>query len=88
MRQAQRASVLPYLYISLSANDQQGGVHFNLTNFGIPAGNTILMVEFGPPGSQKLLPDVLRLFEIAEVPRSWYSERWRVRSDRIVPDRL
>jgi hypothetical protein len=156
MRQAQRASVLPYLYISLSANDQQG-IHLNLTNSGIgpamiddvkihykgreipgdpydffiaerpeiaklglgvdkiqkgrliPAGATIQMVEFGSPGTQKLLPDVLRLFEIAEVPRSWYAnlgtaggekavieilfssvygERWRVRSDRIVPDRL
>src|SRR5438128_5672123 len=34
MRQAQRASVLPYLYISLMANDQQG-VTLNLTNSGI-----------------------------------------------------
>jgi hypothetical protein len=74
----------------------------------IPAGATILMVEFGM-GGEKLLPDVLRLFELAEVPRAWYTrfgaasgekavieityksvygDRWRVRSDRIVPERL
>ncbi|HET9831769.1 MAG TPA: hypothetical protein VFP91_08665, partial [Vicinamibacterales bacterium] len=74
----------------------------------IPAGATIQMVEFGTNG-QKLLPDVLRLFEIAEVPRAWYTtfgavggekavieityksvygDRWRVRSDRIVPEKL
>ena len=34
MRQAQHASVLPYLYISLSANDQTG-VRLLLTNSGI-----------------------------------------------------
>ena len=153
MRQAQHASVLPYLYISLGANDQQG-VRLMLTNSGIgpalvdevhiryqskdfnadpydfilsqrpdlakmglgvdkvqtgrliPAGATIQMVEFGASG-QKSLPDVLRLFEIAEVPRAWYAavgaavgekaiieityksvygDRWRVRSDRIVPE--
>jgi hypothetical protein len=73
----------------------------------IPAGATIQMM--GSDGSEKLLPDMLRLFEIAEVPRSWYADagaaggdkaviditfesvygdRWRVRSDRIVPDQL
>ena len=152
-RQAQHASVLPYLYISLGANEQQG-VRLMLSNSGIgpalvdevhvrykgrdfnsdpydfilaqrpdmakaglgvdkvqtgrliPAGATIQMVEFGM-GGQKLLPDVLRLFEIAEVPRAWYTsvgaargekavieityksvygDRWRVRSDRIVPE--
>jgi hypothetical protein len=67
------------------------------------------MVGIGPAAGQKFLPDALRLFEIAEVPRSWYTglgvaggdkavieitfssvygDRWRVRSDRIVPDRL
>jgi hypothetical protein len=154
MRQAQHASVLPYLYISLGANEQQG-VRLLLSNSGIgpaiiddvhvryqgrdftsdpydfvlaqrpdiaklglgvdkvqtgrliPAGVTIQMVDFGI--GQKLLPDVLRLFEIAEVPRAWYTsagaepgqkavieityksvygDRWRVRSDRIVPEGL
>jgi len=156
MRQAQHASVLPYLYISLSANDQTG-VRLLLTNSGIgpalvdevhiryqgrdfngdpydfilaqrpdiakmgigvdkvqtgrliPAGATIQMVDLGPAVGQKVLPDVLRLFEIAEVPRAWYAalgatgadkavvevtyksvygDRWRVRSDRIVPEGL
>jgi hypothetical protein len=156
MRQAQHASVLPYLYLSLGANDQQG-VRLMLSNSGIgpalvdevhvryqgrdfngdpydfilaqrpdmaklglgvdkvqtgrliPVGATIQMVEFGPANGQKVLPDVLRLFEIAEVPRAWYTglgaaggekavieityksvygDRWRVRSDRIVPEAL
>ena len=153
MRQAQHASVLPYLYIAVNANEQHG-VRLVLTNSGIgpaliddvhiryqgrdvdgdaydfilaqrpdvarlglgvdkvqkgrliPAGATIVMVEME---GQKLLPDLLRLFEIAEVPRAWYTnlgvagaekaviaityasvygDRWRVRSDRIVPDKL
>ena len=152
-RQSQHASMRPYLYVQLMANDQ--GVHVLLTNSGIgpaliddvhihyqgrdipgdpydfftaqrpdiaklgvdvdkvlkgrliPAGATIAMV--GNTGSQKTLPDYLRLFEISEVPRSWYinsgtaggdkaviditfesvyGDRWRVRSDRIVPDQL
>jgi hypothetical protein len=64
----------------------------------IPAGETVLMLE-----------DLLRLFEIAGVPKSWlagagipltgtdravveityssvYGDRWRVRSDRLVPE--
>jgi hypothetical protein len=117
MRQAQHASVLPYLYISLNANDRTG-VRLLLTNSGIgpalvdevhiryqgrdfngdpydfilaqrpdiakmrigvdkvqtgrliPAGATIQMVDLGPAVGQKVLPDVLRLFEIAEVPRA------------------
>jgi hypothetical protein len=158
MRDAEHASKLPYLYISLSSNDQQG-VSIVLSNSGIgpaivddvrihyqgrdvaadpydfflglndenknissgvdkvqrgrliPAGTSIQMLQFPPaPGAaQKMLPEMLKLFEIAEVPRAWYShfkpaelqhgvieivyasvygERWRVRSDRIVPDRL
>jgi hypothetical protein len=69
------------------------------------------MMQFGPQadGTLKMLPVMLRLFEIAEVPTAWYAtwdpagtqravveityssvygDRWRVRSDRIVPDRL
>lgn len=156
-RQAQRASVLPYLYFLLTANNQ--GVAINVSNSGvgpaliedvrihykgktiatdpydffiglradaktlplavdkvlpgrlIPAGVTVPMLSGGVPGapdSQKLLPDFLRLFEIAEVPRAWYEavgsaqadravvditfksvfgERWRIRSDRIVPEK-
>ncbi len=152
MREAQHASVLPYLYVALSSNEQ--GVHLLLTNSGIgpaliddvrvhyqgrdipadpfdffvslkpennnlpldvdkvqrgrliPAGTTIAMMGVS---DQKLLPEFLRLFEIAEVPRAWYAaqgvvgdskavieitfssvygERWRVRSDRIVPEKL
>jgi hypothetical protein len=159
-RQSQHASVLPYLYISILANDQQG-VSLLLSNSGIgpaivddvrihyqgrdidadpydffiglnddnkkidsgvdkvqrgrliPAGTMIGMLQFAPtaaPGSpQKMLPEMLKLFDIAEVPRAWYAafkpselqhavieivyssvygERWRVRSDRIVPERL
>jgi hypothetical protein len=152
MREAQRASVLPYLYIALSSNER--GVHILLTNSGIgpalvddvrihyegrdipadpfdffislkpqnktlpldvdrvqrgrliPAGTTVAMIGIA---DQKFLTEFLRLFEIAEVPRAWYTdrgvlggekaviditfssvygERWRVRSDRIVPEKL
>ena len=152
-RQSQHASMRPYLYIQLMANDQ--GVAVQLSNSGIgpaliddvqihykgrdiaadpydffiglntentkrglgvdkvqrgrliPAGATISMLSMGE--IMKSLPDMLRLFEIAEVPRSWYvnagalggdkaviditfesvyGDRWRVRSDRIVPDSL
>ena len=154
MRDSERASKLPYLYISLQSNQQTNSLE--LTNSGIgpalvdevhveykgktfptdgydfivgqhpdfakaglgvdkiqkgrliPAGVTIQMVEFGP-AREGLLAGILGLFEIAEVPRAWYigtgatagdkavlvitytsvfGERWRVRSDRIVPDSL
>jgi hypothetical protein len=153
-REAQHASVMPYLMVDLNSNEQ--GVFIVLTNNGIgpaliedirvryqgreiegdpytfylglrgdsaldvnqitpgrlvPAGAAIPMV--GVPGrgphSQTFARDVLRLFEIAEVPRSWYvgagaagpdkavieivyasvyGERWRLRSDRMVPEHL
>jgi hypothetical protein len=154
-RQAQYASVRPYLYIQMMANDDSVGLL--LTNSGIgpaliddvrvrykaetfsgdpfdffvstqpngksrrlsvdkvlpgrliPAGTTISMLGSSGPERLELLPDLLRLFEIAEVPRSWYEgvnatsaekavieiifssvygDRWRVRSDRIVPEPL
>jgi len=154
-RQAQHASVLPYLYFSLSANEE--GVAVRLTNSGIgpaviddvrihyqgrevaadpydfylsvdpeagklalgvdkvqpgrliPAGATIQMLAARAVDSERMLSEFLRLFEIAEVPQSWYvnagasgkekavvqitfssvyGDRWRIRSDRIVPERL
>lgn len=154
MRDSERASKLPYLYISMQSNDRTGNI-LQLTNSGIgpalidevhveykgqtyptdaydfilgqkpdfaktglgvdkiqkgrliPAGITVQMVEAGT--SPAALPGMLRLFEIAEVPRDWYKslgvaggdkavlvitytsvygQRWRVRSDRIVPDSL
>jgi hypothetical protein len=63
----------------------------------------------GAERTHVMLTELLRLFEIAEVPKSWYTEagasgtrkavieityssvygdRWRARSDRIVPERL
>jgi hypothetical protein len=154
-RQAQHASVLPYLYFSLSANDE--GVAVRVTNSGIgpalvddvrihyqgrdiasdpydfylslqpdasklalgvdkvqpgrliPAGATIQMLAGRPADSGPMLSEFLRLFDIAEVPKSWYlnsgvsggekavieirfssvyGDQWRIRSDRIVPERL
>lgn len=153
-RQAQFASVRPYLYIQLMLNDSAVGVL--LTNSGIgpafiedvrvhyqgresvgdpydffikerpnlpppasvdkvlpgrliPAGSTIQMLGASGEGRDGLALELLRLFDIAEVPRSWYAgvgapqsgravieitfssvygDRWRVRSDRIVPERL
>jgi hypothetical protein len=153
-RQAQHASVLPYLSIALMANDE--GVYVLLNNSGIgpalidevrihrtgrqtvgdpydfyvasrpdstldlavdkvlpgrliPAGASIRMLGTGIAQRQKGLEELLGLFEIAEVPRSWYidagasgtqkaiieitfssvyGDRWRIRSDRMVPERL
>jgi hypothetical protein len=152
-RQAQHASVRPYLYIQLMANTEATAVL--LTNSGIgpalvddvrvkyqgrdivgdpydfftsqrpelglalnvdkvipgrliPAGSTIQVLGSNTE-RERLLVELLRLFEIAEVPRSWYAttgtagaekavievtfssvygDRWRVRSDRIVPEGL
>ena len=172
-RQAQHASVLPYLMISLYSNDQ--GIHIVLRNTGIgpalvegarirykgrtidsdpfdfynglhpnteglgvnkitsgrliPAGESIEMLGVDSPSfavaktgapvpeatlakeagdrRQAFLRDLLQVFEIAEVPRSWYTgvgatnpekaiieidyasvygDRWRLRSDRFVPE--
>jgi hypothetical protein len=157
-RQAQHASMLPYLMFAVSAND--GGVHIALSNAGvgpalvedirvryrgqafegdahdfylaqglattedlsvnsvmsgrlIPAGAWLEMVgvedAVGTERGQAFLGEVLRLFEVAEVPDSWYAafgdapsdqavieivytsvygDRWRVRSDQIVPEQL
>ena len=153
MRQAQHASVLPYLTVALMANDQGTSLLLGNTGIGpalidevrirykgreivadpsdfytglrpnskiplgvdkvlpgrlIPAGASIRMLESNV-GRQELLKDLLDLFEIAEVPRSWYvnagasgtekavieitfksvyGDRWRIRSDRMVPERL
>ena len=76
----------------------------------IPAGTSIQTLQFPPtPGAaQQMLPEMLKLFDIADVPAAsytrWggqpqhgvieiryssvYGEHRRVRSDRIVPDRL
>ena len=78
----------------------------------LPAGETIQMLGMGgEAGGGEMLADLLRRFEIAEVPESWYDgvgaarrgpqkavleityssiygERWRIRSNAIVPDEL
>lgn len=159
MRKAQSASALPYLMISINAN--QNGINVNLSNAGvgpaliedvrvrfqgretegdphdfylsthpradsqlsvnkikrgrlIPAGTSIDMLGMDnlPSASQRgqeFLVELLHTFEVAEVARSWYAmvgaagkekaiievvyssiygERWRLRSDRFVPERL
>ena len=158
MRQAQFASVLPYLtFVVVSNNDV--GSSLTLRNAGIgpalveevrihhkgkaieaepidfymsypdkswdlglntdkvqpgrliPAGEWVGMLGAkGPDGTeQAFLVELLKLFEVAEVPRAWYAgakaeggdkavveivyasvygDRWRVRSDRLVPEEL
>lgn len=77
----------------------------------IPAGTTISMLGIAGSGvrARKFVAEILHLFDIAEVPRSWYvgsgasgtekavieityasvyGDRWRMRSDRTVPERL
>lgn len=116
MRQAQHASVLPYLYVGLQSNEQ--GVHLMLSNTGIgpalvnevrvhyqgqdfvedpydfyltqhpgagkrvdvdrvapgrliPAGASVAMVGAKPDADT--LKDMLHLFDLADVPDSWYA---------------
>jgi hypothetical protein len=157
IRQAQNASVLPYLMIAIQSNNDgvfvvvsntgigpariddvrvryqgreiegdpyefytglhpdavTGGINVNKLVPGrlIPAGAWIQNLGISGSGErvQMFLADLLRLFEVAEVPQSWYVEagasgtekavieityssvygdRWRLRSDRFVPERL
>ena len=160
MRDAERASKLPYLYVQLQSSDTSNNIALanlgigpalindvriryqgreiasdaydfylsqrpeivrpgsNVTSLGVdkvqpgrlvPAGSTIVMMSIGAKDNRRLMQDLLRFFQIAEVPRMWYSdaglkgnegavidityssvygERWRVRSDRIVPEHL
>ena len=153
-REAQYASVRPYLYISLMSNDQGAFVILSNTGIGpalidevrvhykgqpitsdpydfyvglkrdvikvlnvdrvlpgrlIPAGTSIQMLGATSLETEPMLIELLRHFEIAEVPRKWYTDygatdtekavievifssvygdRWRIRSDRIVPESL
>ena len=89
------------------------GVNSVMAGRLIPAGAWIQMVGVGDAASsergQAFLNDVLKLFQVAEVPESWYAgtgnaasdravieiiyasvygERWRIRSDQIVPEKL
>jgi hypothetical protein len=149
-RQAQHASVLPYLYVALSSNERGANLLLENTGIGpalvddvrihyqgrdvfadpydfylglhpeqkglavdhvapgrlIPAGATLQM--FGSVDPQFLKP-LLQLFDVSDVPDSWYEgqgmtrknkavieitfssvygDRWRIRSDRVVPERF
>jgi hypothetical protein len=156
-REAQHASVLPYLtFVVVSNNDLGSNLSIRNTGIGpaliedvriryqgkeietdpiefflstrgrpsyglstdkiqagrlVPAGEWVPMLgSKGPPENpQAFGVELLKLFEVAEVPRAWYVEadavggdkavveityasvygdRWRVRSDRLVPDEL
>ena len=76
----------------------------------LPAGTTTLMLSVETDvreGRDRMRHELLGLFDIAEVPRSWYTdagvagtdkavfevtyssvygERWRIRSDRLLPE--
>ena len=76
----------------------------------IPAGGRVQMLGVEDPASLGgFLGELLQMFEVAEVPRSWYAEvnalgspkaviqityssvygeRWRIRSDALVPEEL
>ena len=119
MREAQKASALPYLAIAISAGDD--GAYVTLRNVGvgpalidqvrvhykgreidsdpydfwaglrlegytgpisvdavmpgrlIPAGETIRMLGAPDAERDRMLRDLLHLFDIAEVPESWYA---------------
>ena len=158
MREAQHASVLPYVTFGVMANNDQGStlwirntgigpaliedvrirykgreietepidffyaqhggrVDYGLETDKIQPGRLVPVGEWintlgakGPPEApQFFLAELLKLFEVAEVPRAWYAntktdggdkavveiiyasvygDRWRVRSDRLVPEEL
>jgi hypothetical protein len=155
MRQAQFASALPYLMVSVQSNSE--GAYLVLANTGvgpallenvrirydgrtvdedphdffvrmrpdrnipalsvdhlavgrlIPAGDRLMTLGMDGDERGRMLIDLLTLFELADVPRSWllnlkvpldakravieityasvYGERWRITSDRLVPER-
>jgi hypothetical protein len=155
MRQAQSASVLPYLMIGVQANSE--GSYLTLSNTGlgpallekvrilhegrtldedphaffvrmrpdrnisalavdrlavgrlIPAGDRLMTLGMDGEERVRMLTDLLNMFELADVPASWlanlqaptksrravieityasvYGERWRITSDRLVPER-
>ncbi len=158
MRQAQYASVLPYLtFVVVSNNDLGSSLTLRNTGIGpalveevrihhkgkeieadpvefymsyedktwtqgldtdkvqrgrlVPAGEWVTMLGARGPADapQAFGVELLKLFEVAEVPRAWYAaakaeggdkavveivyasvygDRWRVRSDRLVPEEL
>jgi hypothetical protein len=76
----------------------------------IPAGEGLMALGMNGDERGRMLVDLLNLFELVEVPRSWlvssgipldatkravieityasvYGERWRITSDRLVPER-
>jgi hypothetical protein len=94
-----------------------GRVDYGLSTDKIQPGRLVPVGEWintlgakGPADNpQFFLPELLKLFEVAEVPRAWYAmtkteggdkavveiiyasvygDRWRVRSDRLVPEEL
>jgi hypothetical protein len=76
----------------------------------IPTGERLLALGLDGEERKQMLADLLKLFELVEVPRSWlvnngipldatkravieityasvYGDRWRITSDRLVPER-
>ena len=104
----------PYeFYVGARGDSVSGDVSVDNVMPGrlIPAGEAVQMLGVGGAGGAPMLGELLRLFDIAEVPDAWYrgvgtprsgpqkaiieityssvyGERWRIRSTRIVPDRL
>ncbi len=154
-RQAERRSVLPYMYIALASNDHGTAVMLENTGIGpaliesihvhdksrditgdaydfyvavhpdapakglgvdrvqpgrlVPAGANVLMVQDTGVGEKSILKEMLTLFDFVDAPDTWYAgakitrkdravievvytsvygERWRIRSDRVVPEHL
>jgi hypothetical protein len=155
MRQAQSASVLPYLMLGVQSNSE--GAYLTLANTGlgpaliesvhirhegrtfdedpfdffvrmrpdrniaalsvdrlavgrlIPAGARLMTLGMDGEERVKMLADLLHMYQLADVPRAWlvdlkvpanarravieityasvYGERWRITSDRLVPER-
>ena len=54
----------------------------------IPAGATITMLGFGAVERPRMLKEMLRLFEVAEVPRSWYADAGVAKTEKAVVEIL
>ena len=104
----------PYdFYTGLKRAGDRGEISVDKVMAGrlIPAGEGIRMLGVAGADREPMLAELLRLFDIAEVPEAWYAgvgtsrsgaakavieitfssiygDRWRIRSDAIVPEEL
>lgn len=100
-------------YVDLRPDQDAGGLSVDKVIPGrlISAGEVVGMLGWEGAGADEMVPKLLSVFSIGEVPQSWYDayglertapdkaileitytsvygDRWRVTSDRVVPERI